>query len=188
MKLNKTNREEIISACIAHTFKRDNADLDAARTALADALYNHAFGDAEKIAKKLPKGWVQSTNGISIDCAGFTWRMGEEPHKPYRSLKLSRTRLSPHYINDAFKVTPSHPLYDQAQEVVDMHAKLHAAKQALRDKLTTLVHSVASTEKLREAWPEGAKFLPDEPAKGAALPVPVNLTREVNAMMGLKAA
>lgn len=189
MKLNKTNREEIINAAIRETFKLALADLENARTTLADAVYEHAFGEYEKLARKLPKGWLEETSRITIKCSGFSWRGGYEnagrPEEASNEMKMSKPRLMPRNVNDAFTVANDHLALEQAQTVATMHVKLYDAKKALREKLTALVYSVTSTEKLREAWPEGARFLPDDAIKPNRLPVSVNLTREVNAMMGL---
>lgn len=184
MKLNKTNREEIIHVATTAAFKTREAAHAKARTALADALCQHTHGEAEKIAKKLPQTWQAGRDCFDIACDGFrTW--GSKDGAP-RKLSLSRSRLfPPHY--SAIEVDRLHALYADAQAIVKEHHAIESAKEELRTKLYALVHSVTSTEKLRELWPEGAKFLPSEAAKMPRnLPVPHDLVASVNALMDVK--
>lgn len=181
MKLNKANREQIISAAIAAAFKTRDAAHEKQRTAFADALYQCAYGEAEKLAKKLPQGWAAGRDYLTIRCAGFR-RYGARG-APAR-LVMSKTRLFPPY-NSEIEVDEQHALYVDAQTVVREHDAIESAKEELRTKLHALVHSVSTTEKLREAWPEGAKFMPAEVAKvPSTLPVPHDLVATVNALMG----
>jgi hypothetical protein len=186
LKLNKANREEIIAGCVKATFKQAESDLEALRTQLADAIYDAAHAEAEKIERKLPKGWVSEVSRIAISCSGFTWNPTRDPSQPHNTLKLSRSRLEPRHSADEYKIAAQHPLFDQAQTIVQMHGKLHDAKQALREQLNTLLYSVATVAKLREVWPEGAEYFPEE-EKRVALPVPHSLTRQINQMMGIRA-
>ncbi|MBK5571796.1 Nmad5 family putative nucleotide modification protein [Ensifer sp. SSB1] len=184
MKLNKTNREEIIAAAVLATFKVREAAHEKARTALADALYAHTYADAEKIAKKLPQGWAAGRDTVVIACDGFrTYGHGNGAPK---TMKLSRTRLFPPYSSE-IKVDKAHAVYEGAQAIVREHNAIEAAKEELRTKLHALVYSVTTTEKLREAWPEGEKFMPAEiVAVPSHLPVPHDLVANVNALMGIR--
>ncbi|MGN6661601.1 MAG: Nmad5 family putative nucleotide modification protein [Achromobacter mucicolens] len=183
MNLNKTNREEIILRAIAAAFsKRDKAH-QAERTAFADALYTHTHGSIEKAAMKLPQEWRVMRDGFEIACDGFrTW--GNKDGAP-RKFTTSKSHPYPVH-NYGMNVEQEHPLYSRAQAIVDEHNAIERGKEALRAKLHALVHSFNTVEKLQAAWPEGAKFMPDEPEKPANLPVPANLSEEINAMMGIR--
>lgn len=184
MKLNKANREGIIAAAVDAAFKQRDTAHAKARAALADALYQHTYGDVEKIAKKLPQGWVAGRDSFTIVCEGFQrWISSDSaPDK----LVMSRTRLFSPYSSE-IKVDADHPLFAAAQAIVKEHNAITSAKAELRTKLHTLVHSVTTTERLRDAWPEGAKFLPAEVARASNnLPVPHDLVANVNALMGVR--
>lgn len=184
MKLTNAMRDETIDLCVNATFKKANADYDAARTRLADTVYEHAFGAQEKIALKLPANWVARVQYVDISCDGFSWRGVAD--KPYSKLKLSRERLEPQNVNDGYKISLDHPQYAEAQSVVAMFDKLYAAKTQLRQSLRTLLYSTTTLEKLREIWPEGKKFYPAPAERAAALPVPAALTQQINSMIGLR--
>lgn len=184
MKLNKTNREEIITAAIRVAFEPRDAAHVQARTALGDALYTATYAEAEKIAKKLPAGWTSGRDVILIECEGFQRR--HQNGMPSKQLPLSKTHLFPPY-STYVKVDKAHALYDQAQAIVAEHGAIEAAKKELRTKLHALVHSVATVERLRDAWPEGDKFLPRAVVEVPSnLPIPANLVADVNSLMGIK--
>ncbi|WVR18318.1 nucleotide modification associated domain 5 [Bordetella phage PY223] len=183
MRLTKEMRENIIEAAMRKAFKaRDDAH-DKATTALADALYNYTHGEAEKIAKKLPQGWIDARNNIGIKAAGFGWRNNDL--KNY-SLKLSKARPFPAYGNRDIPVGGAHPLNEQAQDVAEEFQTIKRDKDALRAKLSALVWSVTTVPRLLEAWPECEQFLPQSTPKQTAL-VPVQLVPELNAALGIKA-
>ncbi|MFP3663059.1 Nmad5 family putative nucleotide modification protein, partial [Burkholderia sp. SIMBA_043] len=83
MRLTKEFREELIGRALQHAFKAREKAHEAATTALADALYDHTHGAAEKIAKKLPQGWVSHDREIHIDAAGFSWNPNRSGLKHY---------------------------------------------------------------------------------------------------------
>ncbi len=185
MKLTNAIREEIICHCLTHTFKARHERLEKARTVLADELYNLAFGEAEKIARKLPAGWLSDMTYIEISCDGFSWNGRNPAQFANHSLKLSKPRLKPRVITKEFTIQRDapHPCKSKAEAIVQEHVALYACEQELRQKLTTLLASVTTLDKLREAWPQGSKFFP-EARKPVKLPVPHELASQVNALMG----
>ncbi|MFP3746985.1 Nmad5 family putative nucleotide modification protein [Achromobacter sp. SIMBA_011] len=187
MRLTKEFREELIGRALQHAFKAREKAHEAATTALADALYDHTHGAAEKIAKKLPQGWVSHDREIHIDAAGFSWNPNRSGLKHY-SLKMSKARPFPRHANQEIKVGGAHPLNDQAQTVAAEYAAIRDDKEALRVKLQALVYSVTTLPRLREAWPECEQFLPSTAPKTVSTAVvPVELVPQVNAALGIKA-
>jgi len=149
MKLNKTNREEIISAAIRAAFKARDAAYEKQRTILADSLYQHTYGEAGAIAKKLPREWQTRQDSYRIVCDGFQdWRGGAGADN---NLKLSTSQPFPPYTAE-IKVNKEHAFYKDAQAIVREDTVITLAKEELRTKLHALVHSVSTTEKLRDAW------------------------------------
>lgn len=184
MRLTKEMREEIIAKAMAAAFdKRDKAH-DKATTALADALYAHEYPGVEKIVTKLPQGFCNRSQHISIEAAGFGWRR-HEGLKP-DSIKMSKERPVPHYRHAGIKVGGAHPLNDQAQAVADEYQVIKRDKEALRAKLSAMVYAVTTVPKLLEAWPECEKFVLAGAPKVSTSLVPVQLVPELNAALGLK--
>lgn len=187
MRLTKEFRDELIGRALKHAFAAREKAHDAATTAMADALYDHTHGAAEKIAKKLPQGWVQHDSYIRIDAAGFCYRPAQTGLKNYR-LKMSKAHPFPHSGGQEIKVGGAHPLNDQAQALAEEYASIKRDKEALRVKLHALVYACTTLPKLREAWPECEQFLPDTAPKAVSTAVvPVELVPQVNAALGIKA-
>lgn len=184
MRLTKEIREDIIYKAMSKAFDARDKAHEKATTALADALYAHEYGAAEKIARKLPQGFCSASNYIRIGAAGFSWRGGRDGLK-HNGLKMSKSRPVPVYTGEDIKVGGSHPLNDQAQAVAEEYQAIQRDKAALRAKLEALVYSVTTVAKLRDAWPECEKFLPAAAPKSTSL-VPVELVPEVNAALGIK--
>lgn len=182
-RLTNAIRDEMIHAALAHRFKKDEAAYQKARTALADALYKHEFGAAERTAKRLPPGWVSESNYIEIVHDDYNrYRNGRSP-----TLKMSRPRLIPNnYALRTIQVGKDHPFYEPLVKLAAQETALADAKDELRSKLRSLVYTFNTTNKLFEAWPEGKRFLPrGEGAPTTAALVPVALAGEVNVLLGI---
>ncbi len=187
MKLTNDYRNKIIENCIAARFKEAEQAYAAARTALADALYDHAFGAAEPLAKKLPAGWLSRMNTVIISCEGFNSQYThKDDHRPSSWLKLSRERLQPAVVTKEFSIGKDHPLFPQAQAVVDIFNTIKSGKETLTNQLRSLLYSVTTREKLLEVWPEGEPYFPPV-VQHASVPIPYDLTLSINRMMGIGA-
>jgi hypothetical protein len=185
MRLTNEFRDELIGRALKHAFgKREKAHAYSA-VALADALYDVTHGEAEKIAVKLPQGWVSCTNEIRIEAAGFA-HPGHRTNLMSNRLTMSRARPFPRYTADAaYKVGGAHALNDRAQDVAGEFAAIRDEKEALRVKLRAVIYSCTTLAKLREAWPECEKFLPNTAPRQSRALVPVELVPELNKSLGL---
>ncbi|MGB6113521.1 MAG: Nmad5 family putative nucleotide modification protein [Comamonas sp.] len=186
MRLTNNYRDQIIKKCIQARFADAESQYATACTALADAMYDHAFGADEILAKRLPDGWIARTTQIIISCEGFRSLYSSSEEQPKRELKLSRSRPIPAIVRDQFKVDKSHSLYPQAQALIKMHEAIRTGKDQLTTQLRSLLFSVQTIERLKEIWPEGEPYFPFVPEK-SALPVPYELTLSINRMMGIAA-
>jgi hypothetical protein len=185
MRLSNEFRDELIGRALYHAFgKREKAHA-AASMLLADALYDFTHGEAEKIAAKLPQGWVSYNNQIRIEAAGFA-NPGHRSNLMSDRLTMTKGRPFPRYSADAaVKVGGAHGLNDQAQTVANEYASIRDEKEALRVKLRALVYSCTTLAKLRDAWPECARFLPKTAPQPSRALVPVELVPELNKTLGL---
>ena len=117
---------------------------------------------------------------------GFRAEWSTDKNIPPRSLKTSKDHLFPANIGSAFTVKEDHPLHDEAKATITEFQAIAKAKEELRIQLTSLLFSVNTLERLKEVWPEGAKYFPSEVPKAAAL-VPYELTISINKIMGIAA-
>lgn len=184
MKITKEQKESIIDRCVSATFGKREAAIKAERTKLADALWTHEHGAAEKIAAKLPKQWQHTVGSFYIEHDGFNQRYRPDPNTADRDLKLSKLHLGPSSHSVHIKVAKDHPLYQQADDVARTEVTLMKERETLKNKLKNLLANVNTDKQLMEVWPEGKKFFPqfEAPARGM---VPIGLVKEINAMTGL---
>jgi hypothetical protein len=187
MKLTKEYRNEIIDRCVTARFAEATKHYEAARTTLADALYEHAFGAAEPLAKKLPRGWFSRMGTVNISSEGYNSRYytGDDS-QPDPVLKLSRERLKPAVITSEFTIKEDHPLYPQTQAVLNLFNTIKTGKEELTTQLRSLLYSVTTREKLLDVWPEGEPFFPAV-MKRETMPIPYDLTIKINRLMGIGA-
>lgn len=181
MRLTNEMRKEIVSKALSAAYgKREDAH-HAATKALADALYHHTYGEAEKIARKLPKGFANMSGHIEIEAAGFKERYATSTMKNSQ-LNMSIARPVPaNHTWIKIKVGGAHPLNDQAQAVAEEYQALTRDKDALAAKLRSLTASATTVEKLLAAWPDGRKFIGKPPPPKASAVIPVELVPEINA-------
>lgn len=185
MKLTNQQRAEIIAKCVRQQFEKQWAAYDTAREKLADAVYAAEYGEHEATARQLPQGWIDYHNKITIRRAGFAHAAHTGKDRANDTLVMSERRPFPRSTPYSIPVDAHHPCAAQADKVVALFEKLHAERTALESDLTGILASCTTLDKLRAAWPQGAKFFPKEAPKQTAL-VPVALVENVNKKMGLK--
>lgn len=168
-------------------FKKQDEAHNVATVALGDALYDRTHGEAEKVARKLPQGWVDYSAEIVIDAAGF-WRPDSGiAGRKSNVLRLTKARPFPHFgASKAIKVYAGHPLNDQAQLLAAEWAAIRDAKAELRAQLKGVVYSVTTLAKLLAAWPECAEILPASAPKPSRAVVPVDLVAGLNKRLNLR--
>lgn len=194
-RITKESRSTIVSRAVAFMFTAREKALEASREQLADELYRTKFGMIEAAALALPPGWVEFGDTLVITVSGWTSRTRrfrhqeerwEEVYEPHHQLKLSKPRVMP--AVDALrevKIEKGDTLFPHTQRIAKEHRAILEEKDALREKLNALLNSVTTYKKLREAWPEGEQFFPDD-SKPIYAVVPATLTHDINRMLGLE--
>lgn len=182
MKMTKELRASIVSRAISATFGKRLAAHDKARIALADAIYAHQYGAAEKIAKKLPAGWVDSTRSIYIEHPDYGMRCSEPS-----GLALSKSHLCPR-TGGYIAIGKDHPLRQRCDDLAKAGAALSKERDTARVKLVALLNGCSTLKQIHERWPEGKAFYPADEKRAVTTLVPVTLIAEVNAALGLNGA
>lgn len=194
MILNKTLREEIIQRALDATFIDADAEWENQCRDAAVKLYEHTFdASVVKSAAELPSGWVRWHDGLMFLREGWRRRYasvsGERfPEKPKSELSFGHYGSRPFPLNSSeINIEDSHPLASLFDDLASLYYRNRDRKIALVNGLTEFLNGFRTVEKLREAWPEGVKFLP-KPAKPVKtnLPVDVALKGRINALMGIK--
>jgi hypothetical protein len=199
MKITKEHKADIIRSVLAFKFRSEERAIEEGRKVLGEALYEFAYGAHEVQVRALPKGWVNYTRIVQIDCDGFKydgWKLGSPDFNPVdmrhsdkmqnlnSHLPLSVDRPRPACMSDNnLKVKPGHPLWKQAWGLVQRYRKMQDAREELRSKTQHLLSSVNTLKQLQEAWPEGERFFPKE-VKNYAV-VPVGLSHQINEVLGI---
>ncbi|WP_441253673.1 Nmad5 family putative nucleotide modification protein [Bradyrhizobium sp. 613_E4_N2_2] len=185
MKLNAAHRASIVEKAIKHAFDKREKAHEKERMKFADDLYTHHHGDAEKIAAKLPAGWVEYSNTLIIDHPQFTWpeRVNFDTYARM-GMVMSKARPWPDSAV-SIKVNPGHPFHDRATDLARAEVALKAERRALRIKLNTVVNNANTLKQLAEQWPAGVKFFPAETKPESRALVPASLISDINTTLGL---
>lgn len=193
-RLTNDQRKAIVATAVASFFKVREDKFQASKVALADAVYRNAITPAEeKRALAMPRRWYHMVAHISVDCRGFYYR-GETDRERIsdgweqvaNTLKLSTERPCPAIWGTELRIDKNHPLFTVAQSIVDERKAILAEKGSLGVSIRAIVNSVTTLKKLKEIWPQGAKFFPDEAVAHSTALVPVDTITAVNKLLGLK--
>lgn len=186
MLLTNKQREAIIAACIKARFADATALYEKHRMALGDALYTSEFGEHEKLANKLPDGWLATHGQVKIEMSGFSYH-GDGKETCPDTLALTKRRRFPYNARYAqtIKCPAGHTCHDDATAVLAEFEKLKADKAELENSLRGILWASTTLAKLKECWPEGEPYFPVEQPKQTAL-VPYDLAVKVNKIMGIK--
>lgn len=196
-RLNAEVRYDIVNAAIKHAFAVKIEALRADHEALALAIYNACYPPAvQKRMNDLPKSWLPTRSILTI-------RVGSDDHQFMLSGSEARYggrgEFPDFHIKDAKDVYKRVPygdhsgtikVFDHNHEIAEPIAKFVQKRQVLYDELCAARNKTAATvntfytsEKLVEAWPEIAPFIPANMKPTVQLPaVP---TADLNAMLGL---
>lgn len=185
-RLNIKQREHILERALRLALQDRKKAHKAATTALADALWEHEYSAAAKIAAKLPQAWVHSSSSIYIRSAGFKGRYEYGKEKMDCELPMSATRLVPddHDHHNIIVVGGDHPFFERAQSLAEEFQAINREKERLTARIKSILYAVNTRAQLLEVWPEVAELLPPEQSPSRAV-VPVELVPDLNKSVGL---
>lgn len=193
VRLTNDIRSTIVNALMEHKFDGEVAGLCAERAAIAAAVYDTHYKRDLKRINDLPEGWLRTDDDISFEASGtkrqyqfsgkiygnrWTERWGNDicdfKSNNVITLVYRRFRADDHGNTVA--------VYDANHPIAEAVEKHEARGEALAERIRTARKSAAATmgqfttsEKLIEAWPEIAPFIPAQAAPKPSLPaVPVS--------------
>ncbi|MCP1118901.1 Nmad5 family putative nucleotide modification protein [Robbsia andropogonis] len=189
--LTRELREQITKHCVSATFKKREEAHVKAKQKFACDLRQHEFGADLKLIAKLPDHWFSKNSSISVRSSYLHMSYRSEPGKLNYQMQfgavLPMPYRAPHGQHEAI-VDDAHPLVDRLIALAKEEQAIHDDKTSLESKLTGLLFSCRTLKSLRETWPEGKKFIPDEPVPVGAAIVPHETKKAINQMMGLASA
>ncbi|HVI51532.1 MAG TPA: Nmad5 family putative nucleotide modification protein [Candidatus Sulfotelmatobacter sp.] len=181
--MTKDMRERIVRAAKAETFDGRKAKIATMEHELAGAIRRTVLGTKTlELLDALPDGIAPTRNKLAAQLAGH-----------YEQLKLGSDERFPSKVTtydgticlDVFD--GSHPLAEQYELFRAEDKKLANDMKSIEARLTALVNSYSTVERLVEAWPDGERYIPKP--KDAVLVVPAVLVSDVIAeMQAAKAA
>lgn len=170
MRLNKTIREDIVSAALNSTFKDREIAIRAAGADFADDVYRHVLGDNLLVVSVLPEGFLPAKKELRVF-------LGEEARHP-TDLLMSESRRIPYctlargWSSETLRITDKQ-IIKQWAALEKKRAKLEKDKNDLKRSLNSVVNSVHSINRLQDVWPESSKFIPAEVKQKENLPAVV---------------
>lgn len=185
-------RKQIVDACVKAMFADRKAAFQKSKIALADAIYENRFAKEEPLVLKLTPQWYRKTNQIAIACEGFHYN-GESEERELNlhnaecvnsNLKMSKERAQPTDWDGELNITKEHPLWEQAQAIVKERRSLLDDTADFSQKIRSIVYAASTIAKLKEIWPEGAKFFPEDESQSRAI-VPHGTIVEINKALRL---
>lgn len=151
-----------------------NRDDALAREALADYLV-HSYVDVTVPFDRLPKEWF---------CVDDDVRWVLPSGGPMRSAKFKEPRALPDAVRHGHAKIADARINRDYRELRDDRRAFEKEVEALRNRISALLHSCSTHKQLLDAWPEVAQYLPRE-ITVKNLPVPSVLS--LNKQLGLGA-
>ena len=187
-RLTNDMRETIRHAALEFAFAPRAEALKAQEDALARKAYAVVFpADELKAVAKVPSNWFRNDSCLRFNVAGRAIRLQTTDDGlpvPYRMKDEEEGRWSCH---QSLGTIHAGDLADEIQANADAKEELKTQCYAASAQTKSLLFSVTTIKRLREAWPEGEAFYaPLEEGNPSSLPA--LRTDELNAMLGLSPA
>jgi hypothetical protein len=189
VRLTRELRNTITIKALAGFMVAEKAAIEKRRVAFGIELYEHTHGSVEATVAGLPEVWREMTETIYIECEGFEvkcppWKV----HNHFLDSKVSLGRLRPVPVSNGSDLeieNANHPLWEKARQLVKDHVRIVKKEEELQQKIRDVLHSCNTVKQLEAAWPEGLQFLPANYTVTTTAIVPVGLSDQINAMLGI---
>lgn len=175
-QLTKDLREKIARKAANATFDPKKDDLKKRENKLAIECYNHVFPKKVRDAiAGVPEGWLRTCDCLKFNASGWT-------------VTLNAGKQMPTPANSYCSLLGSidGELGKKVQDFSQDKKTLEDDWRTAAIKLIGFLEQFRNFKKLEEAWPEGKKFYAEYNAERSAANVPAVITKEINAMLGLK--
>lgn len=170
MRLNQTNRNEIVQRALEKGFDERQKVLKGVEHGLADKIYRERYSETV-IAEvnKIEREWFNLTSYMSVNLNGWTLHFAfEGDERPYCTGKPRV--ISEELAKEVNRYLLEHEIYEKERD---------ATGKALR----AILNKCQSVKQLQKLWPEGAEFYADLAPTEVNLPA-VDMSM-INTRLGL---
>lgn len=178
-KLSRIKRENIIDVVINKAMIEQRAAYKTAKAAFADQVYNNMLTDYQVFIAQLPKGFFHKDTAIKVTSV----HLQNKQYYSYYQCEMTKERPLPYsWLREGVGIDHDEQLSAMAKQLAALKKQLIAFHDEIKSKVTAIVWSVSTVEKLIEIWPEGKEFFPEsEPPKNAL--VPINQVADLNKIL-----
>lgn len=169
-RLTKGMRENTVRRVLDFKFKERVKALKNKEHALFDKVVDALQGEYKTAIEAIPVEYFHTSIRFNVRSTKRAFHAGRERESISVSVEGSHPRPDRNVLgvwhNLTDKTVPK-PVYEQAVAYANEWAEYLNERTELERKLSALVHSVATTNKLYEVWPELHEIvpMPDEPLK-----------------------
>lgn len=176
-RLTQHIREQIVYKATKATFDQKVEALQKREAKLGIECYNAVFPKKVRdIISQVPEEWLRTCKCLRFNANG--WNV---------SLCVGKEMPTPASNGCGMLGNIEGELAEKVQAYSQEKRKLEEERQSAKTKLQGFLGGFNTFKQLREAWPEGEKFFKEYDAERIAPNVPAVVTKEINALLGLKA-
>lgn len=184
-RLTKSNKESIIEMALAAAFAKEEAAHDARRAAAADALYEMTFGDAARIAERLPGGWVERGIELHAVADGYNSRFRSSRYSEAEPGLFHMSRARPVPWSGALRslnVGGGHHMHSTFKAIAEAGADLRKRRADVKRSIETILARVTTTKALESVWPSGRRFYAcfDSATPQTTAMVPIGVVEQID--------
>lgn len=175
-KITKDLRERISMKAVKSTFEPQAAELKKRENKLAIEAYNHIFPKKVRdLIAQVPKDWLRHCDCLRFNAGGW-------------NVTLCAGKEMPTPANNGCGMLGSltGEIAEKVQAYSQEKKKLDEDWRSANHKMYGFLEQFTTFKKLEEAWPEGKKFYAEYNADRPSANVPAVITKEINAMLGIK--
>lgn len=176
-KLSRIKRENIIDVVIQKATAEQKAAYKTAKAVFADQVYNKLLGD--HYLSLQPEGFFHKDTTIKITSV----HLESKQYYQYYQCGMTKERPLPYsWLLEGVGIDHDEQLSAMAKQLAALKKQIMSFHNEIKSKVTAIVWSVSTIEKLIEIWPEGKDFFPEaEPPKNAL--VPINQVADLNKIL-----
>ena len=181
MPIAKNLQESIVTKAMKGAFKTQEDELrERIQTFSAKVYRSLVTEDNEKLARKLPAGFVNMTRGFNVRLKK-TNETGNYNNSIWFTLLFANDVPQPACMYDGIYLDheTSKPFLKTADMLLVEQDGINNKRKALREKIKATVGQAKSVKQLLEMWPDAAEFIPADvlaPKKQLPMVLPEGLS------------
>lgn len=192
MRLTNDMRYSIVQGVLAATFDPKVAKIEAKQAVLADKMYlRHYSAKNRKMMEEMPNGFMSERTAMRIipsekqrGVGGVADAYNINLEEPRRMASKDANHYGAAVLMNDTKADDA--IVQRVHSLSDKLKAIHATRRKEDQRITSILATFGTSQKLLEAWPEMKPYMPPEPEPKAQLPA--KIFSEINAELGLPVA